>query len=218
MGLPTCLLKMAPDALHMNFSQKNTSSTLKKRVIENFRDHVSSGKVAVFEKYGIDFVTGRRQGAYLWDIDGKKRLFNLHFNGGVFNLGHRNEELIGLLKDSLDELDIGNHHLLSEQRAALGRRLAELAPGDLAYTTFAVGGGEAIDFDLKLARAADQGGQRPRWRMEAFVRCGGHPPTGLVTELQTELTAHRLHSVLAGPGRARRRSHPPQPAKIRSDS
>ena len=137
----------------MNFGQKNSSSPFKQQVTANFSDHVSSGKVAVFEKYGIDFVAGRRQGAYLWDIDGKKRLFNLHCNGGVFNLGHRNEELIDLLKASLDELDIGNHHLISQCRAELARALADLMPADLDYTVFGVGGGEAVDLAFKVARA-----------------------------------------------------------------
>lgn len=121
--------------------------------IEWFRDHVSSGKVAFFARYGMDFVPGRREGIYLWNVDDEKRVINCHCNGGVFNLGHRHPVVVDTLKRALDELDIGNHHLLSEQRAALGRRLAELAPGDLPYTVFAVGGGEAIDFALKLARA-----------------------------------------------------------------
>lgn len=120
---------------------------------ELFRDHVSSGKTAFFAQYGMDFVPGRREGVYLWDVEGEKRLINCHCNGGVFNLGHRHPAIVETLRQALDELDIGNGHLLSEQRAALGKRLAELAPGDLPYTTFAVGGGEAIDFALKLARA-----------------------------------------------------------------
>jgi acetylornithine/succinyldiaminopimelate/putrescine aminotransferase len=118
-----------------------------------FHDHVSSGKVDFFTQYGMDFVPGRREGVYLWDVQNEVRLINCHCNGGVFNLGHRHPVVVETLKSALDELDIGNHHLVSEQRAALGRRLAELAPGDLPYTVFAVGGGEAIDFALKLARA-----------------------------------------------------------------
>ena len=153
MELLTRLHKKAPGVHHMNFSQKNKPSPFKQRVIEDFKDHVSSGKVAVFKKYGIDFVTGRRQGAYLWDIDGEKRLFNLHCNGGVFNLGHRNEELIDLLKESLGELDIGNHHLISKFRAELARALAGSMPSDLDYVVFGVGGGEAVDLAFKVARA-----------------------------------------------------------------
>ncbi len=121
--------------------------------IEQYRDHVSSGKAAFFAQYDMDFVPGRREGITLWDVDGQKRLINCHCNGGVFNLGHRHPAIVETLKQALDELDIGNHHLLSEQRAALGRRLADLAPGDLPYAVFAVGGGEAIDLGLKLARA-----------------------------------------------------------------
>ena len=118
-----------------------------------FRNHVSSGKAAFFAQYGMEFVPGRREGIYLWDADGDKCLINCHCNGGVFNLGHRHPVIIETLKQALEELDIGNSHLLSEQRAALARQLAELAPGNLPYTVFAVGGGEAIDFALKLARA-----------------------------------------------------------------
>lgn len=125
----------------------------KQESIDAFRDHVSSGKAAFFAQYGMDFVPGRREGIYLWDVDSDKRLINCHCNGGVFNLGHRHPLMVDTLKRALDELDIGNHHLISEQRAALGQRLAELAPGDLPYSVFAVGGGEAIDFALKLARA-----------------------------------------------------------------
>ena len=125
----------------------------KEESIQRFRDHVSSGKAAFFAQYDMDFVPGRREGVFLWDVEGDKRLINCHCNGGVFNLGHRHPAVVETLKRALDELDIGNHHLISEQRGALAQRLAELAPGDLPYTTFAVGGGEAIDFALKLARA-----------------------------------------------------------------
>lgn len=125
----------------------------KEESIAWFRDHVSSGKAAFFAQYGMEFVPGRREGIYLWDVGNEKRLINCHCNGGVFNLGHRHPEVVETLKRAIDELDIGNHHLLSEQRAALGQRLAELAPGGLPYSVFAVGGGEAIDFALKLARA-----------------------------------------------------------------
>ena len=100
----------------------------KQKAIEDFESHVSSGKVAVFRKYGIDLVAGRREGAYLWDLDGEKRLFNLHCNGGVFNLGHRHRELIDELKSSLDKWDIGNHHLISKCRADLACLLADLMP------------------------------------------------------------------------------------------
>lgn len=125
----------------------------KKRIIDLFKDHVSSGKAEFFKKYGMDFVMGRREGPFLWDMDGMKRVFNLHCNGGVFNLGHRSSELINVLKESLEEIDIGNHHLISRERAELAFLISQLMPGDLDYTIFGVGGGEAVDLAFKIARA-----------------------------------------------------------------
>jgi len=142
-------------------------------VLAAFKNHVSFGKAVFFQKYGMEFILGRREGPYLWDIDDSKRLFNLHCNGGVFNLGHRNHELIDVLKNALDEYDIGNHHLMSKARADLAQMLAELMPGDLTYTVFAAGGGEAVDLALKVARAYTR-------RSKIISAIGGyHGHTGL---------------------------------------
>ena len=127
-------------------------SKTKAQTTEDFARHVSSGKADFFTSVGIDFIPGRREGPYLWDITGEKQLINTHCNGGVFNLGHRNPRIVEVMRRSLDELDIGNHHLISEHRAALGARLAALTPGDMCYTVFGVSGGEAIDVAIKVAR------------------------------------------------------------------
>ncbi|MHB8156911.1 MAG: aspartate aminotransferase family protein [Desulfocucumaceae bacterium] len=118
-----------------------------------FESHVSSGKGKFFSAIEMDFIFGRREGPYVWDAVSGRRLINCHCNGGVFNLGHRNPEIIETAVESMRELDIGNHHLVSEQRAHLARRLAELTPGDIAYTVFGVSGGEAVDLAIKVARA-----------------------------------------------------------------
>ena len=125
---------------------------LKNKMVADFRSYVSPDKADFFQKYGLDFVSGKREGCYLWDIDGHKKLFNAHCNGGVFNLGHRSSDIISVLKQALDRWDIGNHHLLSAQRAKLAKRLADSFPGDIQYTVFGVGGGEAMDLAIKLAR------------------------------------------------------------------
>ena len=98
-------------------------------VIELFASQVSSGKVAFFKNAGIDFVLGAREGPYLWDHAGEKRLIDCHCNGGVFNLGQRNSEIIEVLRQSLNELDIGNHHLISEQRAVRRKNWWIVYPG-----------------------------------------------------------------------------------------
>jgi putrescine aminotransferase len=125
----------------------------KARAIQDFHDFVSSGKVRFWQHYGMDIVMGRRQGSFFWDLDGSRRLCNLHGNGGVFNLGHRHPELVAVLQQALAEVDIGNGHLISKARADLGRRLAALMPADLDYTVFGASGGEAVDLAFKIARA-----------------------------------------------------------------
>jgi len=148
-------------------------STEKKNAIELYEKHVSTEKVKFFKKYGMDFVMGSREGSIIRDIDGKKELINLHCNGGVFNLGHRNSEIIQVIKNALDNIDIGNHHLISKERAELGKILAESMPGDLNFTVFGVSGGEAIDLALKIARGYTK-------RSEIISAIGGyHGHTGL---------------------------------------
>jgi putrescine aminotransferase len=125
----------------------------KTHAVQAFERYVSPAKVAFFRQAGMDFVMGRRAGAVLEDLTGDQALFNLHCNGGVFNLGHRHPEVIAALQEALQTLDIGNHHLLSAERAALAARLAELLPEDLDISVFGTGGGEAVDLALKVARA-----------------------------------------------------------------
>ena len=124
----------------------------KDKIIRRFAEYVNPGKVETFQSYDMQFVFGRREGPYVWDAQTGKRLINCHCNGGVFNFGHRNPKIVQALRESLDELDIGNHHLISEQRGLLAEKLSSLMPGDINCTVFGVGGGEAIDLAIKLAR------------------------------------------------------------------
>ncbi len=155
------------------FLKKSESSEDKKQVIKLYKEHVSSGKVDFYKKYKMDFVMGYREGPWLFDIDGKKRIFNLHSNGGVFNLGHRNKEIVNLLEEKLNFYDIGNHHLMSKPRADLAVKIAQLMPGDLDYSIFGVSGGEAIDLALKIARAYT------KRKKIISVKGGYHGHTGL---------------------------------------
>lgn len=123
----------------------------KTTITDKFARHVSSGKAAFYAQAGLDFIIGRREGIYIWDLEGK-RLINCHCNGGVFNLGHRHPRIINALQRALAELDIGNHHLISEARALLAEQLATLSPAGIDRVVFGVSGGEAVDMAIKLAR------------------------------------------------------------------
>ncbi len=129
-------------------------SQSKSDIFQKFSQYVSSGKARFFQEHGIEFVFGRREGPFVWDMDGQKQLIDCHCNGGVFNLGHRHPRIVHALEQALRQLDIGNHHFVSAHRARLAEKLAEITPGDLQYTVFGVSGGEAIDTAIKIARRA----------------------------------------------------------------
>lgn len=124
----------------------------KQHTLELSERHVCPDRVRFLTGAGIDLVIGRREGYRIWDVDGRE-LIDIHLNGGVFNLGHRNPDVIAALTDALVTLDIGNHHFPSTERAALAQRLVAITPGS-RYAVFASGGGEAIDLALKSARRA----------------------------------------------------------------
>jgi acetylornithine/succinyldiaminopimelate/putrescine aminotransferase len=114
----------------------------------------------MFKGFGLAVIPGRREGIIMKTLEGSRtdsppiELFNCRSSGGVFNLGHRNPKILNHLKNALEGgLDLGDHMLLSEQRALLGKKLAELMPGDINKTTFGVSGGEAIDTAIKFSRA-----------------------------------------------------------------
>ncbi|MDP2675886.1 MAG: aminotransferase class III-fold pyridoxal phosphate-dependent enzyme [Dehalococcoidia bacterium] len=122
------------------------------QLLDYFAGYVSPQKVNMYRMWGVDFIPGRREGVRVWDHDGGRSWIDCRSAGGVFNLGHRPPRIIAALKTALDEIDMSDHMLASGYRGLLAKRLAELTPGDLQYTTFGSSGGEAIDFALKLAR------------------------------------------------------------------
>jgi putrescine aminotransferase len=81
--------------------------------------------------------------------------------------------VVGALRDALDGLDVGNHHLVSGFRAELARRLAGTTGGRLRGVVFAPGGGEAIDIAIKAVR-----GVTGRHRIIS-AKGGYHGHTGL---------------------------------------
>jgi acetylornithine/succinyldiaminopimelate/putrescine aminotransferase len=122
--------------------------------------YVSKPKAEFFKSIGLGAVQGEREGMYIRMLEGTRKnkpplnLIDCRTSGGVFNLGHRHPKIIQALKEGIDAgLDIGDHHLLSEQRALLAKQIAELMPGNISKTQYCVGGGEAIDLAIKLARS-----------------------------------------------------------------
>jgi putrescine aminotransferase len=116
-------------------------------------EHLSAAKANSLRALGLSIVQGRREGVRIWDLDGKAYI-NCRSSGGVFDFGHRPRFAIDALTRALENLgDMGDWLLPSAVRAQGAAALARTLPGDLTYTFFTPGGGEAVEVACKLARA-----------------------------------------------------------------
>jgi len=119
--------------------------------LERSKAFWNPGKTQDWQNMGVDLVIDRREGYYLYDMDGR-RLIDVHLNGGTYNLGHRHPELVEVLKAATARFDMGNHHFPALARTALAEALALCAPGNMKYTIYGAGGAEAIEIAIKTAR------------------------------------------------------------------
>jgi putrescine aminotransferase len=133
--------------------EKTDALAAKARALTEFARYVNPGKARALAAAGLDVLEWSREGAEVRDADG--RVFIDCISGfGVFNIGHRHPRAIAAVKRALDDgLDIGDFMLMSKPKADLAARLAEVTPSGLSASMFSAGGGEAVDFALKLARA-----------------------------------------------------------------
>jgi acetylornithine/succinyldiaminopimelate/putrescine aminotransferase len=130
-------------------------SQAKLDVLEASKTYWNPHKTGFWQEAGIDLVIDRREGYCLYDMDGK-RLIDVHLNGGTYNLGHRNSELIEVLNAGARRFDMGNHHFPALARTALAEALAACTPEGLQYTIYGAGGAEAVELAIKSARNATQ--------------------------------------------------------------
>lgn len=128
-------------------------SEAKAEFLERSKEFWNPGKTQFWQDQDVDLVIDKREGYYLFDMDGR-RLIDVHLNGGTYNLGHRNAELIAVMTAAANRFDMGNHHFPALARTALAETLAACMPGDLQYAIYGAGGAEAIDIAIKTARHA----------------------------------------------------------------
>lgn len=91
------------------------------------------------------------EGVYLYDYDGKRYL---DFSSGLMNvnIGHGNQRVTRAVVDQMEKVCFVTPSCITEARGLLGKKLAEIAPGNLNKTFFTVCGASAIENAIKLAR------------------------------------------------------------------
>ncbi|MBL7494299.1 aspartate aminotransferase family protein [Frankia sp. AgB1.9] len=160
-------------------------ATPKADVLAASERYWNPGKTRFWTDAGTPLVIGEREGYLLHDLAGNT-LVDVHLNGGTYNLGHRNPELVATLTAALQHLDIGNHHFAALGRAALAEELVTSGPIPDGKVVFGVSGGEAVDLALKSARYAT-GRRKVISAVGAF-----HGHTGLAVAAGNERYAERF--------------------------
>ena len=85
---------------------------------------------------GADFVIGKREGVYMWNLEGTHKVIDCGVGGGVHSLGHRHPAVLDALRKALDDgRDTGLWSVPNEPYLLLQDRLAELSPSpDLTHS------------------------------------------------------------------------------------
>nr|MBP6664816.1 aminotransferase class III-fold pyridoxal phosphate-dependent enzyme [Chitinophagales bacterium] len=91
------------------------------------------------------------KGVYLYDYDGKRYL---DFSSGLMNvnIGHGHPRVTQAVVRQMEQISYVTPSCITKARGDLGKKLAEISPGNLTKTLFTVCGATAIENAIKLAR------------------------------------------------------------------
>jgi taurine--2-oxoglutarate transaminase len=91
------------------------------------------------------------EGVYFWDANGKRYL---DFSSQLMNvnIGHQHPKVVAAIKNQAETLCYSHPGMATDARGRLGKLLAEITPGDLSKTFFCLGGAEANENAIKIAR------------------------------------------------------------------
>ena len=93
----------------------------------------------------------KAEGIYFWDTDGKRYI---DFSSQLMNtnIGHQHPKVVKAIQDQAAKLCFVHPGNATEPRGLLGKKLAEVTPGNLKKTFFTLGGAEANENAIKIAR------------------------------------------------------------------
>lgn len=140
-----------------------TKQQMMKETLHHFDQYVSPGwlkyrKSVSSENDGYAVLEWEDSGAYFYGLNGEKFLDCLG-GFGIYTAGHRQPEILDVVKAQLDHQGLHSQELLDPLRGYLAKAMADITPGDLQQCFFTNGGTEAVEMALKLARLATGG----RW-------------------------------------------------------
>ena len=119
-------------------------------IIDQHKDHVFfswASQAAITNP----IVAERAEGVYLWDVDGKRYI---DFSSQLMNLntGHGCKKIIQDTTKQLEKLAFAYPGIATEIKAKAAAKLASITPGNLNKVLFTLGGAEAVENAIKIAR------------------------------------------------------------------
>lgn len=93
----------------------------------------------------------KAEGVYFYDDKGKKYI---DFSSQLMNvnIGHGNQRITDAVARQMQQVSYVFPGMVTDARGELAKMLSEIAPGNLTKTLFTLGGSEAIENAIKLAR------------------------------------------------------------------
>ncbi|MBS1605911.1 MAG: aminotransferase class III-fold pyridoxal phosphate-dependent enzyme [Bacteroidetes bacterium] len=119
---------------------------------EIIRDNLDYTLFSWSKQKGINPIAVQRaEGVYLYDYDGRRYL---DFSSGLMNvnIGHGNPRVAEAVYRQMQEVSYVTPSCVTRVRGELGKKLAEITPGNLQKTLFTTDGATSIENAIKLAR------------------------------------------------------------------
>src|SRR5688572_19195244 len=124
-------------------------TTEREEIIENNLKHT----LFSWQKQGglKPLVIDKAEGVYIWDMNGKRYL---DFSSQLVNvnIGHGHPAVAEAVMKQMQEVSYVYPGMVTKARGELAKKLAEVAPKNLTKTFFTLGGAEAVENAIKLAR------------------------------------------------------------------
>ena len=120
-----------------------------KEIIEDCMEHTL---FSWSKQKGINPIAiAHAKGVYIYDYDGKKYL---DFSSGLMNvnIGHGDQRITEAVSRQMQEVSYVTPSCVTKARGDLGKKLAEICPGDLNKAFFTLCGASSIENAIKLAR------------------------------------------------------------------
>ena len=120
------------------------------RILSLYRTHLSKGRATVAELFGSHMEVAS-EGTWLWTSDGERFL---NCGGyGVFIMGAKHPVVMDAVRRQLETHPVATRILLEPTVARAAEALTSVVPAGLDRVHFGLGGAEAVETGLKLARA-----------------------------------------------------------------